>query len=375
MSFAEIVEELHRLREENAALRTQVGMLSDIGASGGAKCNGSASPNDSDATTSHDLEHAAAVTCLATELRRVEASAEHGRVSEAVAREELAMRCQELGSALEQRVLQAEQAQQAAVAAAQQQSAASVAALEEQLAAMADEAARREALADVWGTDTELAEAEQRTLAAVAQCEHKAAEVARLQQELGDLKAAHASEQRSAEERACEAEAAAAEAKARLAAHDGVVHSLEGQLVRLSEGFNKQVEEVITLQQQLHTAKAATVDKAVARSWIVNYVESGNSARGEEMLRLMAEWWQFGEADLQRVGLSAAPHPEREYRTGLSWTDAFATFLDEEAQADEPHARPAPRSPSSARASREASMRLSREVSLSESARAEPPIA
>ena len=90
---------------------------------------------------------------------------------------------------------------------------------------------------------------------------------------------------------------------------------------------------------------SGNADKAIARSWVVNYVESGNSARGEEMLRLMAEWWEFTEADLQRVGLSDAPHPDREYRTGLSWSDAFAAFLDEQAKAEDPLARPAPRSP------------------------------
>jgi multidrug efflux pump subunit AcrA (membrane-fusion protein) len=106
-------------------------------------------------------------------------------------------------------------------------------------------------------------------------------------------------ELREAQALVAEAEASLASQQQSTAAHESVVRALQGQLVRLSEGFNKQVEEVFALQQQLQAAKASSVDKAIARSWVVNYVESGNTARGDEMLQLMAEWWDFSEADMQ----------------------------------------------------------------------------
>ena len=399
LSFDEIIDEVRRLRDENATLRTQVGMLSSI--KGGGRANAAQAGAGADAATSsgstdgapassvggasstsvgpREREHAAAIACLVNEMCCVEASMERVRLTEAVARDELAMRCEELGRALEQRVSQAEQFQRAAVATAQQQSAAKLSALEEQLATMTEEAARREALADTYGVDHELAEAEQRALAAMAQSEHRAAEARRLHDELRELKLSHAAELLRTETKVAEAEAALASQQQSTAAHESVVRALQGQLVRLSEGFNKQVEEVFALQQQLQAAKASTVDKAIARSWVVNYVESGNTARGDEMLQLMAEWWDFSEADMQRVGLTNAPHPEREYRSGLSWSDAFATFLDDQAKTEDPFARPSPRSPSapsapsSMRAAhRNGSLRAPREASLSEAVGAEP---
>ena len=97
---------------------------------------------------------------------------------------------------------------------------------------------------------------------------------------------------------------------------------------------------------------------------------------------MMAEWWDFTPADLQRVGLVDAPHPEREYRTpvNLSWSDAFASFLDEASGAEDRFARPPPRggapaAPAGGERSPSHRAPSTREASLSESALAEPPLA
>ena len=340
MSFAEIVDELHRLRSENGALKTQVSMLSEL--RGGLPLPGSSGHGAADTAATVDEISDVIRRCLGAELARIEASAECGRLQEAMAREELAMRCQELGSALEQRVLQAEQSQHAAVAVAQQQSAAAIAALEEQLAAMTEDAARREALADAYGADAEVAEAEQKAVEALARCEHKEIEVERLRRELDDVRDEHATALRASERTREIAEATAAEAAGRIKAAEAATRQLEEQIVRLSDGFNKQVEEVVSLQERLRAARASTVDKATARSWVVNFVEnrSRSSPQGEEILRLMAEWWDFSAEDCQRVGLfTDRPHPDLEASlqipANMSLTQAFATFLDEEAQAAE----------------------------------------
>ena len=326
MSFAEIVDEIHRLREENESLKAR------------------ARPAAGATEQQRDADPAALAVvrqCLSGELAKVEASAERGRVQEAMAREELALRCEELGRALEQRVLQAEQAQHAAVAAAQQQSAAAVAALEEQLAVLSEEAAQREALADAYGADREVAEAEQRAMEAHVRAEHKEAELARLRRERDVERDEHAAALRREERKREAAEAAAAAAEQRVATSEGAARQLEGQLVRLSEGFNKQVEECCALQERLRAAKAAAVDKATARSWLVTFVEKGGagSEHGEEMLRLMAAWWEFSPEDRQRVGLLRdRPHPDRESALHVSpdasLVDAFANFLDEQAEAN-----------------------------------------
>ena len=61
----------------------------------------------------------------------------------------------------------------------------------------------------------------------------------------------------------------------------------------------RQVEETVELQAKLRRCQegqADLVDKSVARSWIVNFVE--HAERRKEMLALMAEWWGLTEADL-----------------------------------------------------------------------------
>ena len=346
----DMVDEVQRLRGENAELRAQIGILSR----GGACTVADYAEEGNEVSTEREevLVHALAEsesnalvtrTCLASELSRIETSAESGRLIEAAAREELALRCEELGRALEQRVLQAEQRQHAAVAAAQQQSAAAVAALEEQLAAVTDEAAQRAALAETFSSDAELAEAERRAMEAMARCEHKEEELRRLRVELHELRDEHASQLRVAERRAEDAEAAAAATASKHVACEAMVRQMEGQLVRLSEGFNKQVEEVIALQHERSELRASTVDKAAARSWVVTFVEKSSGDHREELLRLMADWWSFSKEDLQRVGLTDAPHPDRERHVppGSSLADAFASFLDEASEEADAHAVPA----------------------------------
>ena len=52
----------------------------------------------------------------------------------------------------------------------------------------------------------------------------------------------------------------------------------------------------------------------------------------------MAEWWEFSKEDRQRVGLSNDLHPSIEAKlatpTEGSLTEAFASFLDDEAARD-----------------------------------------
>ena len=73
-----------------------------------------------------------------------------------------------------------------------------------------------------------------------------------------------------------------------LSKSESVVHQLQLQLGRLSEGFNKQVEEVMALREQLKSTQADSVPKGSARSWIVNFVESVGNPHSEELLRLIA---------------------------------------------------------------------------------------
>ena len=54
---------------------------------------------------------------------------------------------------------------------------------------------------------------------------------------------------------------------------------MEAQVVRLSEAFNRQVEERDDLQSHLEAAEMKArqmVEKGVARSWVVNFVPNPN---------------------------------------------------------------------------------------------------
>ena len=68
------------------------------------------------------------------------------------------------------------------------------------------------------------------------------------------------------------------------------------------------------------------VEKGVARSWLVNFVE--NRERRPEFLRLMASWWEFSEGDLIRVGLAEELPPEPGLSPDATLTEAFAHFLE-----------------------------------------------
>ena len=68
------------------------------------------------------------------------------------------------------------------------------------------------------------------------------------------------------------------------------------------------------------------VEKGVARSWVVNFVE--NRERRPEFLRLMASWWDFSEGDLIRVGLAEELPPEPGLSPDATLTEAFAHFLE-----------------------------------------------
>ena len=71
----------------------------------------------------------------------------------------------------------------------------------------------------------------------------------------------------------------------------------------------------------------------MARSWIINFVE--NVASRAELLGMMAEWWEFTEADRLRVGLLDELPPKPDVAPDASLADAFASFLS----VAEPHAQ------------------------------------
>jgi hypothetical protein len=409
-SMGDIFDEVRSLREENASLRSQIAILSAL--PDGSADGQTPAQRVKAARTAEELEAERSVIlrCFVDETAQLEGAIEHVRLQGAVEREELAMRCDELGRALEQRVLQAEQTQHDAAAAARQQSAETIAALEEQLGTMADDAARRDALTDAYGADVELAEAEARTVEATTRAAAREAEASALREKLQAQQHGFDAELRRAELRVDSAVAEASAAHDALTRSQGSVEQLQAQLVRLSDGFNKQVrerahahdraptrprtrthtrthtrtsrprvrltgcgllathsslmggsssqvEEVLAMQKRLRDTETSHVEKAVARSWVVNYVEAGGGPHGEELLRLMAEWWEFTPMDQLRVGLSEMPHPSREaLLTPLepSLTAAFASFLDERSESDHGEAaipgvdgtRPPPRSPS-----------------------------
>lgn len=150
-----------------------------------------------------------------------------------------------------------------------------------------------------------------------------------------------------------EAEAALAAAEAKAERAEVARRQMEAQLVRLSEGFNRQVEEVAELHTKVERARAAArgmVEKEVARSWIVNFVE--NTGRRGELLRLMASWWDFSEGDLLRCGLLDEPPPPVDVGPDAGITEQFAAFLDREGHSgDSPRNSPSTSRPGSRRGS------------------------
>ena len=155
-SLSDVIDEVRELRDENAALKGQVAALT---LKAGGHCGTAASADssaslDAAATAAAATavlvpskvaaaERACVTACLGVDMAELEESLERAKLAGAFEREELLVRCEELGRALEQRVLLAERTQQDAVAAAKRQSADAVAALEEQVAVLTEALASR----------------------------------------------------------------------------------------------------------------------------------------------------------------------------------------------------------------------------------------
>ena len=284
---------VHALRDENEALKAQVTLLSKIGGESSSGSNSEAAVGATGLRPSPFASEANCLRiCLAAELSQLEGLVEQTRLQSHIEREELALRCEQLGTALEQRVLLAERTQHEAVAVARRQSADAVAQLEAQLEELSEPMASRDALADAYGVDAELAHADMQLREATAKAERESVTSRRLRDDLERMQRQHADELHLYEQRAEAARAEAAQSAQALQASESAIAQLQAQLARLSEGFNKQVEEVLSLESRLDKQKTASVDKAMARSWVVNFVEQRDSAHGDELLKLMAEWWE-----------------------------------------------------------------------------------
>ena len=137
-----------------------------------------------------------------------------------------------------------------------------------------------------------------------------------------------------------------------------------------------QVEERDEAQAALEASerrRRQMVEKEVARSWVVNFLE--NKDRRPEFLELMAKyvaprpspqtsgsaprvfdrvgcsrmrvpwrdsWWEFSEEDLMRCGMAEELPPQPDLSPDATLTEAFAHFLEREEAA-----APAPLSPTS----------------------------
>ena len=301
------------------------------------------------------LERALALqrALLGAELRAAEnaLAAESARAAAEV--EPLRARCDEQAVLLEEQAEFAMQAQRSARASARQQAAAACAALEEQVSELQDEIARRDAMVDEYGAESERLEVQAERGAWVAKVELLEQQLATTKTELGAARRQHEPKLRRESSRADEAEAALAAAEAKAERAEVARRQMEAQLVRLSEGFNRQVEEVAELHTKVERARAAArgmVEKEVARSWIVNFVE--NTGRRGELLRLMASWWDFSEGDLLRCGLLDEPPPPVDVGPDAGITEQFAAFLDREGHSgDSPSHSPSASRPGSRRGS------------------------
>ena len=216
-----------------------------------------------------------------------------------------------------------------------------------------DEIARRDAMVDEYGAESERLEVQAERGAWVAKVELLEQQLATTKTELGAARRQHEPKLRRESSRADEAEAALAAAEAKAERAEVARRQMEAQLVRLSEGFNRQVEEVAELHTKVERARAAArgmVEKEVARSWIVNFVE--NTGRRGELLRLMASWWDFSEGDLLRCGLLDEPPPPVDVGPDAGITEQFAAFLDREGHSgDSPSHSPSTSRPGSRRGS------------------------
>jgi len=91
-----------------------------------------------------------------------------------------------------------------------------------------------------------------------------------------------------------------------------IARASEGQLSRLSGALQLHVAEAEELASKLsdaHRRLGASIDRQVARSWVVNFVENyagasrSPTASQRELLEMMAAWWLFSAEDRIRVGL------------------------------------------------------------------------
>jgi hypothetical protein len=142
-----------------------------------------------------------------------------------------------------------------------------------------------------------------------ARAELAQAESAQLRAKLGEQREQHAPALAAAR---ADADAAAARADALARELDGVRANgaaVEGQISRLSTALQLHVAEADELSAKLADARLqlrGSVDRQVARSWVVNFVENyaPGSAAGHELLEMMAGWWEMTAEDRIRVGLA-----------------------------------------------------------------------
>lgn len=392
-SFADVVDEVHRLRDENELLRGQVALLTkeklNPGSTEGAAAAAveaaaarqqadaaapaAASSNSAEGGTAsafaglraelkqnlgvdeHEveasqaralgeqlassreelrrlrLERDAAARSLAIELRVAEDAVLRGALEQEATRSH----CNDLTVALQEQAAISQRQQAAAVADSRQQMAAALGEMEEQVLRMQEELARRDALQDDFGSEAELAEQARQVAEWAARCRLKEAEVARLRDEGEAAQRQFEPQLRRQRARADEAEAALAAAQKQISAQAAVQRHMEAQVVRLSEAFNRQVEERDEVQAGLEASRREQhqmVEKGVARSWIINFVE--NVDHRHEFLQLMANWWEFSEEDLLRVGLADDQPPQPDLSPDATLTEAFANYLERRASSD-----------------------------------------
>ena len=197
----------------------------------------------SDMADSPNAELEVAQRVLSEQLSLAERELERVGIEAALEVQAHRARIDELERALEAQAAQSEGAQQALLAMARQHAAAAASSLEEELAQARDELARRDSLQDDFGAEAELAESDRRAAEVAAKLQLKCEEVVTLQQGMAALQRRHEPQLRRLTERSESAEAAAAAAEVQLAAAEAARQQMESQLVRLSEGFNRQVDK------------------------------------------------------------------------------------------------------------------------------------
>lgn len=173
-----------------------------------------------------------------------------------------------------------------------------------------------------------------------ARAELAQSEVSQLKARLRAMAAEHEPQLQRATAERDEATATAQALAQQLEEARAVARGAEGQLSRLSGALQLHVAEADELAAKLreaHSRLALSVDRQVARSWVVTFVENYASrssshqgyARQRELLEMMAAWWSFSAEDRIRVGLAEttdALHTPNE-SLGERWTK----FLHREA--------------------------------------------